>query len=210
MFFWYYLPEHQARKKEKLHEEEGYTDKYIQKHALERGAGDNFRIEISVNKTLAALAILGTTVLSTWWLIFLRLEDDSAVMFIVFLLCIPWMIFTAVLFRQFFVRDYRLIVDNNGITDNVSNMGLIPWSDIKDLKLVYVPKTGKKLAVFLHDPVPDKYIMRSKGFWSQRRRKSINKHYGTPIIIGFGFLEHKGVDLLYILKRELAKRSKAA
>lgn len=122
------------------------------------------------------------------------------------------------IYRKFFKNGYGLIIDNNGITDNVSKTGLIPWDDICEIEIVKVVEkhrkggttTSDRLGIFVSNY--ENYIsgdtIRKSSMGELEVRLNCDTHsvVGIPVLIPFHFLKYKDGELLIILSNELAKR----
>jgi hypothetical protein len=161
------------------------------------------RIEISTDKKRAVLLIL---ILIGANLILLALGRTMAIALAALsAIAVIYVLVTA------FKKNYGLVIDNNGITDNVSKIGLIQWSDIEDIKIIKLKGLSQedsppRLAIYVRNPKDYLYSNRGRGSLSQSEAESLYDKYGTPILINYALLKHKGVELQEILLRELERR----
>ena len=102
-----------------------------------------------------------------------------------------------------FDKKVGLTIDGDGIVDNTnaSSLGLIKWSDIKEIKTEQVMST-KFLLVYVTDPM--EILQRVKGI-KRKLMEGNMKMYGTPLSITSNTLNCNFSYLEKILKDELEK-----
>ena len=80
--------------------------------------------------------------------------------------------------RSFLDKRAGLIINKEGITEN--SMGIIPWSDIKDIKSVKMDG-HKFLPIIVKNP--QDYIDRATDRFERKGLKNYYETYGSPIVI---------------------------
>lgn len=148
------------------------------------------KIEIPLSKTKNILLLIGATIFVTFGVLFIITPDT----FISTLYSNPHVIrivgIGAVLFfgtigvyglRKLFDTRMGLIIDENGIFDhtNASSIGLIKWTDIREIKTEQIAST-KFLLIYIVNP--EDYLERGKGF-KRTLMEGNNRMYGTPLSI---------------------------
>ena len=83
--------------------------------------------------------------------------------------------------KELSYKTIALTIDEHGIFDNSyrSELGLIPWSDIKEIKTEYI-SAGKSLLIFPENP--EKYLNEAEGSKRKLMKKNIRMS-GTPLVI---------------------------
>jgi len=186
-------------------------------HALKKEAFDENaidRIVIPSDKVRVAILIL-MMVVSVVTLFFVWYSTDASH---ISLRCgglsIGYALLILIYWRKLFFGGYELVIDDNGIMNNVNtdtstgdkyDYNLISWNDITDIKIVKV-KDGinlRRLGIYLRDwPSP----FNTWGELTSEQPEFILKKSDKPIIIGYWFLKCRGTELVQILEDELAKR----
>ena len=104
--------------------------------------------------------------------------------------------------KRIFYKKSGLTIDKDGITDNLSKVGLIEWKDIKGFKSSGVSST--RLLIVLTSK-PKKYLDRAGSKLSKRTMKSNWRIHGSPLVIVSGFLKIKSDELESLIKTEFEK-----
>lgn len=106
--------------------------------------------------------------------------------------------------RKLFDKKAGLIIDEHGITDNttIMGLGLIEWEDITRIEKQQVMSTK---FLILHTSNPEKYIQKAKNFISKRALKINSKTYGSPISITSNSLTITFEDLENLITKEFSK-----
>ena len=83
-----------------------------------------------------------------------------------------------------FNKKTALIISEDGITDNTSawSAGLVPWSDIVEIK--EAKNELKQKLLVIHVKNPEEYLPRTG-----RMGPELNRMYGTPLVIGASVLK---------------------
>ena len=103
--------------------------------------------------------------------------------------------------RRFFVNNNVLVIDDDGITNNISNasFGFIPWKDVIEVKKKKVAG-GRFICVFVNNP--NDYLNNGATL-IQKKRMDFNKTYcETPVVISAKGLALDYYTLLEIIQRK--------
>lgn len=85
----------------------------------------------------------------------------AAAVKVFFAVCAVLCAYSAVIFTKRLIKNKPLIIlDESGITDNSSDIGFVPWNDVKRIYLVTM-KHNKLIQVELE--IPEKYLYRLSG-----------------------------------------------
>lgn len=160
------------------------------------------KIEIPFSKT--KLGIIAIIVLcSTLICVYLRWDND---LILFERIALNTWIFVSLLIIIVIIKKMRrntpaLIIDKNGITDNMNtkDIGPIQWMDISHINLI---KDGAFKVLLIHIYDPEKYL-------EQLKYTSENyKRHGTPFAILSSTIKINLTDLEALLKEELEKNRK--
>ena len=104
-------------------------------------------------------------------------------------------------FRKLFDNSNGLVIDNTGITDNSSSLGigLIEWEDITDILTKRV-MTTKFLLVHVNNP--EKYLSRAENKAKAKLMRANMKMTGTPIQISSNALKYNFKKLEELVQTE--------
>lgn len=103
--------------------------------------------------------------------------------------------------KKMFDKTIGLTIDENGIFDNTnaSSVGLIKWTDIKEIKTEQVAST-KFLLIYTANP--DYYLEKVRGF-KRKLMEGNNRMYGTPLSITSNTLKCNFNDLEKLIAERL-------
>jgi len=103
--------------------------------------------------------------------------------------------------KKMFDNAIGLTIDDNGIFDNTnaSSVGLIKWTDIKEVKVEQVAST-KILLIYIINT--DIYLDKVIGF-KRKLMEANNRMYGTPLSITSNTLKYKFEDLVKLINGRL-------
>ncbi|MDR2731985.1 MAG: hypothetical protein LBB36_02070 [Fibromonadaceae bacterium] len=163
------------------------------------------RIEISTNKKGAVILILIVVGIN---IIFLATGRVSLTILALSAIAAVYTLSVGV-----FKKNCGLVIDNNGITDNVCETGLIRWDDIEDIEIIKLNgfvdgDSPPRLAIYVRNPKDYLYSNRYRRELLQNEAESHYDKYGTPILIHYALLTCKGAELQQLLAGELEKRKK--
>lgn len=102
-------------------------------------------------------------------------------------------------FKKAFLNDPVLIVDKNGITDNMNfpSMGFIEWALIKEAKKENLMGFNN-IMVYLHDP--EAYI-KSQAFFKRWMMRNNLKQVGTSIMFRCNVFPEKADKVVELINR---------
>ena len=103
--------------------------------------------------------------------------------------------------RKMFDKNVGLTIDGSGIIDNTNatSIGLIKWSDIKEIRTEQVMST-KFLLIFTNDP---NAILEKVGGIKRKLMEANYRMYGTPLSITSSTLKYNFNDLEKLLIERL-------
>ena len=124
-----------------------------------------------------------------------------------FILVVGWLLVAgfgacfAVSVGQAFTRDPRLVIDGEGIEDRRLGLGKIPWSEIRELRLVRMHRVPL-LALSLRDPAP--WLERLPRL--RRFAARTNQRMGlSPFVISLAATKQKAEAVHAIVREHLAR-----
>ena len=176
----------------------------------------NEQIEIPLSKTKMLLTFFGAIVFVGLGLRFLinppkisnSIFGNPTLIFIVGLSSILFFGLVALtIFRKFSAKKAGLIISREGITDNSSGVsaGLIPWTDIDDIKISQV-MSQKFLLLIVKNP--QDYLDKVTNALKKNAMKMNYKTYGSPISISSNALQTNFDDLHKLLLEKMNKYKK--
>ncbi|MDO5655067.1 MAG: STM3941 family protein [Flavobacteriaceae bacterium] len=109
------------------------------------------------------------------------IRSESLIKFMGAVICIMC-VFLLVGYTNVFIKNYGLILSNDGITNNtnLTNVGLIHWAEITKIEVKELKK-NKFILVFARDNT--KYYMKFKNPFIKLNFLAYAKFYGTPFVI---------------------------
>lgn len=155
------------------------------------------QIEIPLSKTKMRLTFVGALVFVGFGLWFLIsppksnhwLFGNQTLILIIGLVAVMFFgLIAVVIFRKFSDKKPGLIICEQGIIDNSSevSVGLIPWSDIQEIKISQV-MSQKILILVVKNP--NDYLNRVTSIFKRNSMKMTYKTYGSPISISAHVLQ---------------------
>lgn len=151
------------------------------------------KIEIPISKTKTLLLILGCLgfVMVSIWLWSIADEQTSRSPALIKMVSILGILFFGLGLvlgpKKLFDKRPGLIIDDEGIRDNMSSSGgrFISWSNITGFETIKI-KSTKILLIHVNNATD---IINKESKWRQKMMRYSERTYGTPISIGSGTLK---------------------
>lgn len=157
------------------------------------------KVVIPVSKTKMIIAIIGCFAFAILCALMLKydMSGNRYNPFLIKITAVAGIVFFGiggiVLLRKIFETGKKLIIDEEGIHDNFSGIGLIKWKEISGISVYEVAST-KMLLIYLHNAEAFIESKVGSGIKAKLMRNN-NKMYGTPISLSSVTLKYKFNDL---------------
>lgn len=111
--------------------------------------------------------------------------------------------FFSFFFRGFMSRKEKLIIDEQGIIDQVNpvSVGFIPWKEITEVSTVRKVILQRLLVVKVKHP--NKILDDAKGSRREKSLRMFNQKYGTPVVIPIHMLNMKTDKIKQLIQERL-------
>ena len=170
-------------------------------------------MEISLSKSKLTRGLVASIifVLMGFWLLTYEPTESNPIFnypFVKYVAAIASILFfgfgTFYFSRKLTDKKPGIVIDDEGITDNSSAVavGLIPWSDIKQLAKAKVMKQEFIIIVVNN---PEYYLSQQTSFLKKKGMKYNYNNYGSPLAISANGLKCNLKELTIILERKLSE-----